>query len=170
MKKINNIYYVVGIFAAINVLLIIFFVYPTMKEIKTISKDIVAGKDSVVLFDVQSKEIEQFKEKYPEYGPNLENINALFVDGRSPVAFIQFLENLAADSGVTSQINLSQYDPDAKPAAPMLFGINIEGGFSNMSEYIEKLEAGPYLVAVNSFDIQKSTEDAVSPLSARLTV
>ena len=170
MIKLLRIHYVLAVFMAIDLALIGFFAYPTLKEIKAISRDILSGKDSVVLFDVQSKEIEQFKRKYPEYKPNLENINNLFVDGRNPVVFIQFLEKLAGDSGVVSQINLSQYDPDAKPVAPMLFQINIKGSFSNIVEYFEKLENGPYLVRVNNFDIQKSPEDTVLPLSVRITV
>jgi hypothetical protein len=106
MKNKSKIYIILLIFALVSLFLVIFFIWPLFKEIERNSKDLISAKNNIVTLGAQINETENFKNNYGTYKPNLEKIDQLFIDADNPVDFIEFLENTASSSKITSQISL----------------------------------------------------------------
>src|SRR5258706_8922742 len=102
----NNIYIILSIFGLVIILLMLFFAWPLLIEVKNSSEHLASVKNDMVILDIQNNEIENFKINYQNYKANLEKMNQLFIDPQNPVDFIKFLENTASNSGIKSQISL----------------------------------------------------------------
>ena len=129
-------------------------------DIKNASEEISSYKSGAVSIDLQNKELDNFKKNNKEYKPNLEKIDALFVEAKNPIDFIEFLEKIAFDSGVISDINLVPTPKNASTAgvSTAFFQIYAKGGFLNILKFSERLETGPYLAKVSNVTIKKLEE------------
>ena len=163
MKK-NKIYTILSIFTFAFLFLIVFFVWPLLKEIQKNSENLVSAKNSIVALNAQAKETENFKNNYESYKPNLEKIDHLFVDQANPVEFIEFLENTAASSGITSQISLPSSSQNSEQAGQgsVIFQFSSTGSFAGVIGFTKKIETGPYLIEIENLTIQNSQEESVA--------
>jgi hypothetical protein len=157
----NKIYTISIVFGLTIIILIIFFVLPSLKEIKENSKDLLLGKNNLAFLEAQVNEIENFKKNYNDYQPNLEKIDQLFVDSKNPVDFIKFLEKTASDFEIESEISLLSL-PQGKEQDTVIFQIFSKGDFSKILKFSEKLENGPYLIKIQNLTIKKSEKEKVS--------
>lgn len=156
----NKIYITLGVFTALSLILIVFFVHPSLKTIKQGYKEILADRNSEASFSMQNAELDNFKEKYEEYEPHLEEIAQSYVDEKNPVDFIKFLEAVARDSGVTAEVNIiSSPDQKEKTLGFVNFQIFAEGSFLDILAFSEKLETGQYLVSIKNLTIKKPGRD-----------
>ncbi|MSU60445.1 MAG: hypothetical protein EXS52_00830 [Candidatus Staskawiczbacteria bacterium] len=96
----NKIYITITLFSAAALTLIALLVYPTFKDIKNISGEILLKRVEASSMDFQNRALDNFKKKYKEYGSNLVKINQSFVDIKNPVDFIEFLEKTATESDI----------------------------------------------------------------------
>lgn len=157
MKTNNKIYTTLAIFALLSLFLIVFFVWPLIKQIKTDSENLVSDKNSMLALSAQIKEIENFKKNYESYKPELEKIDQLFVDSNNPVEFIEFLEETAYDSSITSQISLPSSSSNSQQFIILQF--SSKGSFSGILNFAKKIETGPYLVEIENLTIQRPSLD-----------
>jgi hypothetical protein len=162
-KSKKGIYLVSAVFLAVDLCLVIFLIYPNIKDIKTSSAEIISGKEKVIYLNEQDAQLETFKNNYQEYEPNFNKINTLFFDRENPVEFIQFLEKIAAEAGISTEINLSgpKKDDESKTTPAINFNVFTKGNFLDVLRFSEKLETSPYLVKIVKMNIKKS--DARAP-------
>lgn len=160
MKNSNKIYIILLIFTLTSLFLVVLFVMPILQDIEKNSKDLTSAKDNIVALSAQTNETENFKNNYETYKPNLEKIDQLFVDPNNPVDFIEFLENTASSSQITSQISLPPSSVDSQPASQnfIIFQFASKGSFSDVLNFAEKIETGPYLIEIENLTIQDSEE------------
>lgn len=167
MKIKGNICITVVSFLMVGFALIALLIYPALRDIESVSQEILSGRIEAASMDFQNRELDNFKKKYKEYGPHLQEMNQSFVDIKNPVDFIEFLEKTATDSGIDADINLNsslkKEAPDTQPA--VLFQIFAEGDFSNILLFSERLESGPYLVTIKSLLMKKAEKDVFDKTS-----
>lgn len=158
----NKIYTISLVFTIAILFLVMFFVLPLLREIEKNSKDLISAKNNVAVLAEQTNETENFKKNYETYAPNLEKIDQLFVDPNNPVDFIKFLEDTASTSQITSQISLQPSPQDSQQSLKgasqnfIIFRFASKGGFSEVLNFLKKIEAGPYLVEIENLTIQNS--------------
>ena len=158
MKSNNKIYIILSIFASASLILAVFFIWPVLEEIGNNSKDLISEKNNLVTLAAQNNETDNFRKNYETYRPNLEKIDQLFIDPTNPVDFIKFLEDTATSSQITSQISLQPIPQGLHQSSQnfIIFQFSSDGSFSEMLNFAEKIEAGPYLIEIENLTIQTS--------------
>jgi len=161
MKNQNKIYIIVTIIILIILILIMFLIYPALKDIKSISEQILLYKQQVISINGQNREFDNFKKRYDNYGYNLEKVDKLFVNSKDPVDFIQFLEKTARDSGISNDIKLdvSLLSKGFNSWPVINSNIYATGEFLNILKFFEKLDTGPYLMRIKNVTIKKSRQE-----------
>lgn len=161
-----------AMFALTALILIVFLIYPTLIDIKNGSNEILSDREKVVLIQEEFGELYDFKERYQEYKINLEKIEKMFVDSKNYIDFIRFLEDIAFDSGVETDISLVSDSKDKKNnnSSATFFRISAKGDFLNILKFSEKLETGPYLIKIYNLTIKESKQSIalVNDLSDKL--
>lgn len=127
-------------------------IIPLIYGIKKDSEALASIKSEIAALELQQAHIDAFKKNYENYKPNLEKIDGLFTDAKNPVAFIEFLENTAARSGIDAQISL-QAQPKKEAGADLAFLVHATDNFTRIREFIERLENGRYLVQIDSVSL-----------------
>ena len=143
------------------------FVFFFLKGIRQASADLVNIKKELVLFQAKLSGEEDLKENYQKIEPDLEKIENSFVNSEVPVDLIKFWEQTAMNSGVyinIAPISSSADDKDKKYVWDyMNFRLSLFGSFSNLLRFLERIEAGPYLIEIKDLSIQKLNDsDLVS--------
>lgn len=165
METKNKTYIITAIFAIVSCCVIVFLVYPTWKDIKDISNQIILDKSKSILVDLENATLDDFKKNYERYEPNLKKIDQLFIDPENPVDFIKFLEKTGRDTRISTDIDLTRMGQSGIKNNPQVtdFQIYAKGDFSDMLAFSEKLEAGPYLVNVYDITIKRSASPRETP-------
>jgi len=165
-KRNSKIYKTLSVFGTLSLILIVFFVWPAFKGIEKSSQNLISAKINLVTLDAQINEAENFKKNYDSYKPNLDKMDQLFVDPKNPVDFIEFLENTALSCQITSQAFLPSPSIGSKSASQdfIILQIVSKGSFSDVLNFLKKIETGIYLVEVKNLTIKnletKNTEAA----------
>jgi hypothetical protein len=155
MNKKN--YIIIIIFLLLSSVLVLFFILPYFKEIGTRSAELVAEKDQISFFGLQSAEISNFKKGYADYLANIKNIEQMFVDPQDPISFIEFMEKTALDSRITLKVS-PQLSSD-KNSKVIIFQLSGGGNFPDLLNFLERLERGPYLIDIGNLNISNSKEN-----------
>ena len=157
----NKIYIIITIFILVSLILILFLIYPVLRDIKNGSKEILLNKSKLISINKQNSGLSDFKKKYDNYVYNLEKVDQSFVDSKDPVSFIKFLEKTANDSGINTDIKLdiSLLDKGFNNWPVVISNISATGEFLNILKFSEKLDKSPYLLRINNVIIKKSSQD-----------
>ena len=160
MKIKNKIFIIIIIFALIGLVLIVFLIYPVLRDIKNISDDISSRKKEVALVSAEYRELYDFKKKYDEYKDDLNKIDQLFVNSQDPVDFIKFLETTSSNSGINIETSLTSLVKNkATDKIPVIsFQIHAKGDFANILRFSERLETDQYLIKMKNFTVKKSEQ------------
>jgi acylphosphatase len=143
-----------SILFSIFLLLIFFFlILPSLKEIKRISKEISQTKLKLEGITKRQEEIEKFKKLYPEIKEELSKFENSFVNKEIPIDFVEFLEKIAKDLKIQSQISILSSSKDS-----ISFQIKGAGNPENVFKFIDKVENCNFLIQVERIRISKLSE------------
>lgn len=146
-------------FLAISLFLIFGIILPWFKDIQLNSEKLFLVRKDLAILDQKATEIPELENKFQALGPELEDIEHLFVDSKTPIDFLRFLESMAKDSNLTIRVSLLPTKPKEVTAFPALnFELSLMGSFSNCFKFLEKLELAPYLIDIEDFTIVRLTE------------
>jgi len=161
----NKIKIAVVVFLVLSIIFVVFSIWPLFREIKKSSADILSQKAALVILETKTKNLEEFKSYFQEIKPNLEKIDALFIDPEVPVDFIRFLEKTSRESQADLKISPAFPTQITKEPWPsLLFQLTTTSSFPNFLKFLEKLESSVYLIEIRSLDISRLTEtDLKSP-------
>lgn len=137
-----------------------FLIYWVLGDIKNGSREILSNKERAIFIDMEAKGLDNFRENYKNYEPNLKKINQLFIDTQNPVDFIKFLEKIAFDSNVKINISLVS----SGKSETNIFQIYIQGSFMDVLRFSENLETSPYLIRVNNLTMKKLIKNKAEDL------
>lgn len=159
MTTQNKIKISIIIFLSLSISLIIFIIHPLFQEIKKNSEGLFSEKEKLITAQAKIENLEEFKTLYRDLLPDLEKIDALFVNPDFPVEFISFLEETAKISQASIKISPplpSKIAGDPWPS--LIFQINSISSFPNFLRFLEKLESGPYLVEIQNLTTKRLAE------------
>jgi len=157
----NSKIYLISLFFVVLALIFAAFDFFLMRGIAKDSEDLVSAKNKIADINAQLGETENFKKNYDSYKPNFEKIDRLFVDPENLVDFIEFMENTAADSQITSQISLPQFSSE-KNQSSLAFQFFSKGEFLDILNFSKEIESGPYLIEIQNLNIQNSNEKTLA--------
>ena len=148
-------------FFILSVLLIVFVIFPLFSEIKKISRDFPVQKQNLAALEREVENLQKFKKNWPGISSDLEKINHLFIDDPEVlIDFRRFWENNALESEVYLKISLASspqtVDTDSWPSTS--FNLTSAGSFSNLLNFLEKLQSSDYLIHIQDLNITRLTE------------
>ena len=159
MTTDKKIYISLAISIFLIVVFVTFLIYPTFKEIKKSSEDLISQKENLAVLEIKAVNLKKFETLYQNLEPNLGRIDDLFIDPGVPVDFISFLEETSKSCNLNFFLSLSSSKKITEEVWPSLvFQINLAGSFLDFSKFLEKLESGPYLIEIRDITINKLRE------------
>lgn len=118
-------------------------------------------KENVYFLNEKSKKYEEAQKVYKNLEADLEKINEVFINPEFPVNIIEFLENTAANSGISIEkiapFILSASETD--PWEPVGFQITIIDSFPSILKFLDKIENSPYLIEIQNFSAKVIEEE-----------
>lgn len=163
-------------FGIISFLFILFLIYPSLKQIKSLSEDISEIKKEAIALEVKKEGFDTIRKKYEEFiSKEIEEINNILIDSEAPVEIIRFLEGAKERSGVSiiiSPFSIKSSEDDLWNS--MGFQINISGSSSNFFRFLEEIERSRYLIEIQSLSLRdtvfKEQEIETEGVSANLLI
>jgi Tfp pilus assembly protein PilO len=147
MNPIKKIYISIMIFTIFYALLIVFLIYPSFKQIAGNSEGFLLEKNKIAAAAQEVENRKKMENLYKIYQPDLDKIEKIFIDPDVPLEFIDFLENTASSSHLELEIfSMEKKLEKDDPWPSLLFQLSAVGTFPDFSEFLEKLEKGPYLI------------------------
>lgn len=146
---------------------IFIFIFFFLKEISRASVELVDIKKELALFQTKLSGADNLKENYQKIEPDLLRIENSFANFEVPVDLIKFWEQTALNSGIYINIvpiSSSADNKDKKYAWGFInFRLSLFGSFEDLLRFLERIEAGPYLIEIKDLSIQKlNSSDLVS--------
>lgn len=167
-KKSTNLVLIVS--TLISIALLGSFVYLT-NVIKNKNKHI-----SVVTSTLQEKINEKdnmkiLEKRMLDLGDTRNKINSYFIDTSNVDEFVEYLEGLGDTYG--AELLVRSVDTPNNEKNKLVFGIEINGSFSNLTKIVSILENSPYNISFDSLYLNKITEtvkeETVDPKSKSST-
>ncbi len=127
---------------------------PFLDKIETNSKGIVDTQKESSRLVMQTVELTKFENSLDQYQSDLDKINSIFIDGDTPLEFIQLLEITALESNARLEIS-SIVTPAIKTEEWMTltFNVVLDGSFNDLMRFLEKLEFSNYLIQIEDLVI-----------------
>lgn len=162
MSPVKKIYIAVIFFLLVTVLLISFLIYPSFSAIRENSQALLQEKNKIAFLVQEEEGREKLENFYQLYKQDLASLEAIFFDVDLPLDFINFLEESANQTQVQIRVSSIKKDVNKEDSWPiLLIQLAIVGHFPNSSEFLERLETGPYLAEVLDLSVKKLTESEI---------
>ncbi|MCK4520773.1 hypothetical protein KAT95_02820 [Candidatus Parcubacteria bacterium] len=170
----KKIYISLGLFTTAALVFAFLVIYPLLTQIRENSSNFVLQKNSFAELQEREANFKKLKFFYQTYKQDLKRIDALFINSSDPVeftAFMEFLENNAKDCGLPIEIlNLPVKKAELDAWNFNNSQLSLEGSFSNILKFLEKLENAPYLIEISNLNIKKDSADLNKNAQANLTI
>jgi hypothetical protein len=153
MTTRNKIIFLSISFSIIFLLIFIFLILPTVREIRRISKEIFQTKLKFEETIRRQEEIERFKKISKEIKDNFLKFNSSFVNKEIPIDFVEFLEKTARYLEIQSQISILGSSKEN-----LSFQISGVGFTENVFRFIEKIENSNYFIQLERIKLSKLEE------------
>jgi Tfp pilus assembly protein PilO len=165
MTPTRKIYLSIAVFGTTSILLIIFIIFPLLKEIKKNSEAFLLEREKVASLSKEKENLQKIKNLYQTYQSDLEKIEDIFIDSEVPIELVTFLEKTASTSLVQLKILSMTKKTEKEDDWPsLLFQLSVTGSFSNFLKFVEKLENGPYLIEILDLNTHSLTEKETKKL------
>ncbi len=130
-------------------------VYPLWGKVKSKSNQLHEKQKKIAAVETQRKRLKSMEQSLKEAKPDLRAIDSLFINKEAPVGFLEFLEETAMTSDLNIDITPSAGQKENEPWSPTFFNVTGEGNFENCVKFATKLEYAPYLLEVQSLNLEK---------------
>jgi len=156
----RKLYISLAIFLVISLSLIIFGVRPSVSAIIENSESFLAEKEKLLSFRKEKERFQEAKEIYERYEEDLEKIDDSFVNQNFPLEFILFLEKIATTSDLQMEISSGRKEARAEPWPSISYQITVNGFFTNLMRFLNRLENSSYLIEIVNLDISSESEES----------
>ncbi len=163
MSKKNNILLISSLILAFLSALIYAYFYNSLNESK---KDVANFYEATRAAEVKLKNLQDIEQNLRVTVAEGETVSALFLRHDSIVNFIQTIEGLMKEVGVTGSVDSVTEDSSVESNAPgkekLTLVISSNGKWSGMVNLLGLLERLPYKSTINSFTLTNvKTEDSI---------
>jgi len=154
------------VFAVLYFVLIVMVIYPLQRELKSNSEGLVIEKGRLAQLKEEIKGLRESEDLYRSSYENIERIDALFVNAEVPIEFMNFLEGSAADSQIGIDVSsVGEVKKESGWWPSINFQISMTGPLPQCLKFLERLEAGPYLIEISNLSVKRLAESEVQSLS-----
>jgi len=107
---------------------------------------------------LMTESVDKLKLVYNDFIPSLQKIDKVLPAApETPVEFIDFLEETARDSGVKMKISATSFDQrNQNQWSFFTFQMGVSGNFFQTGVFLAKLENAPYLINIQSVNINQA--------------
>lgn len=140
-----------------------FWAWSSFHQIKEAARSFVLQKNRLAESEARKENLRIFTENREQYRAGLERIDKLFVNVKEPIVFIEFLEKEAALTELTIEI------VPFTAQATIHFQVSVEGDFSRVAQFLERLEHNDYLLQLLNLNINR-LEKKEGKVRATLTI
>ena len=131
-------------------------VLPLLEGIKRDSRDLEDQYVQVLKASSAETEVAEFLKFSQAHKEDFEAIENIFVDGETPIGFIQFIEEIAATSNLTVKITPGTAKKQKGTPWPVMdFHLASSGSYLEFLRFLEKLENGPYLLELQNTSVMR---------------
>jgi Tfp pilus assembly protein PilO len=156
---------------SLSLFLFFFLVQPCLTQAIKNGESLAAIRQNSAALEVQIKSLQNFRPRYEnEIIPMLQANEKLFIDPKSPVAFIALMEEAGSKDNLAINISSAQIF-SAKNSAerfwPSLnFQISLNGSLPSVLRFIEKMANLPYLIEIHGLNITKDNSQSQNEIKA----
>ncbi len=170
-KKKQYLYFL--IFILIGIIIIFIINFYLFFEIKKASNELALDKNKLSSLESSVENGEELNNIYQNYKQRLEETKAVFASKDRPYEFTEFLKKTALASSIS--INsplLSNSSQKSNQNTWDYFNVEVRanGEALKFLKFLEKLENSPYLIEVNSLNVQKLNLEAAASVTANLSL
>lgn len=145
------------------VCMIIFLIYPTVRDISKSSKDLFDLKKESYLYKDGADRMGSLKESRAKIESIENKVDNLFVDAKIPINLIEFWEKTAKGANILIDISpISLKTSGENSWNPVGFQIIATGSYSNFMKFLVKLENSPYLTSIDNLTLKNLNENEVA--------
>jgi len=154
LNEKNKIIAVSGIFTAIIIVCLFFFILPTIGKIKSAAAEIEDLKTGLENKYRSGQSLKQAAERIKKSKPLLDQVENSFLDWNGKLEFITYLESIAQNNKVEETLEFPDRDSGAgnglKKSDVM---ITASGEFGNIVSYLYELEKSNYYLNIKTLEL-----------------
>ena len=139
-------------------LIIGFLIFPLWSNVESKSSQLKQKQKKLAEVEAQNRRLNNLQQTLQKREEDFKALDNLFINKEAPVQFLEFLEDTAADSNVEIDISPSAGNKSDEPWPPTFFKVEGVGDFEDCIKFATKLEYLPYLVEVQSLNLEKKVE------------
>ncbi|MDP4008849.1 MAG: hypothetical protein Q8P71_00240 [bacterium] len=142
--------------SAVMLGILVFLIIPFAGHVSANSAKLEELKGQIAQMAADEKSIQYFQNIIAGKSKDMGRISEIFIDRTSPIAFIEFLEDLGGDTlevvpGVVEK-------EDNLPWDFLEFRITMHGSYKDLFLFLEGLEHSPYLVEVKTMSLAQELD------------
>ena len=136
-----------------------FLVWPTLREITTITQAIQREQEDLELKYQRGQRIRKIASEYKKIKPQRDRLNTIFVPSGDELQFITTLERLERQYQVEVVPTPDQSSNALGPTDPLALTLSIRGNYPKVLQYLIALERLNYYFNVGSLSITGANSD-----------
>ena len=145
-----------GIFTVFVLLFFAFLFLPLLRGIQADSAKVLAARTKLVTVSLYEEHIQEFQRISQSQEDGIDKINNLFLDTDTPIAFLEFLENVARSSRVSLKITPVESQRKEEDVWDSIdFELAGKGLYPNVLSFVRQVENGPYLFEFKNVIVQR---------------
>ena len=153
-----------GALAAVLVLAVwwMFVFSPVRSDTSKVNAEIDSAKADTQSLEAENKQLEDLQARAPELQADLDRLSAAVPTSPELASFIDAANALGVETGVT-WVSVSPTPPAAGGSADTVqLSMELEGGYFQVLDYLNRLESMPRLVVVDQVSLSASEDTATN--------
>lgn len=140
----------VGLIMVPLVLIVIFIIYPTVKEIVSMNLEIVQERRELEAKLARGQNVKKTNDTLQEVAQSIEKLDGIFIQQNHELEFVTQLENIAAENNISLNIN-SDFNGSkiTEKIKQITLQINITGDYDKIIKFLQATESLPNYYNVN---------------------
>lgn len=160
IKQKNNIS--IFFFLILFILIFVLVISPLLKDIQGKAKELSLQENKLITLQLKIDGLEQFKNIYKGLEGDLKKLDDLLVDLEVPVEFINFLEVEAKRLNLDFEISsANNYSDNTNSWSYIIFQSTINGNFSDLLKFLERIENSSYLIEIININIRDAGNESI---------
>ncbi|OIO39748.1 MAG: hypothetical protein AUJ72_00065 [Candidatus Omnitrophica bacterium CG1_02_46_14] len=165
--KRENTFVISGI--AIVFLLAAFVIYPSIRDIRSVRREIVSAKAQLLEKQSAKHELKDILASYEKNQAKLELFDKAVMNKNRELEFITSLENIAVRHGLEQKINVENYrDLPEDDLAEMSVQLLLRGAFKDELSYLQDLEKLPAYINISQINITAGSSEPGGEIASML--
>ena len=152
------------------ILIILFIVYPTIREIMAINTEIIQEREELEEKLARGLNMNKINEAIQEIEGTIKKLDSIFIKQNQELEFITKLENIAAESDIALNIN-SDFNGQkiAERIQQISLQVNISGDYMNILKFLQEVESLPNYYNLNLIVASTKQPSGNSPMFMQLS-